>query len=122
MPSQVPADSEETGGDSALENATSSIRQHRLQLGVRKGVQWVTLWGADAARVAGDEEALRQAWKKVQAPAMELQMKTMEETIVILERELKNTAASLAKAEAEEDDDDYGCADAGDDNEDTDEW
>ena len=62
VPSQVPPDSEETGGDSALENATSSIRQHRLQLGVRKGVQWVTLWGADAARVAGDEEALRQAW------------------------------------------------------------
>ena len=46
----------------SLENATSSIRQHRLQLGVRKGGQWVTLWGADAARVAGDEEALRQAW------------------------------------------------------------
>ena len=62
VPSQVPPDSEETGGDSALENATSSIRQRRLQLGVRKGVQWVTLWGADAARVAGDEEALRQAW------------------------------------------------------------
>ena len=58
----MPPDSEETGGDSALENATSSIRQHRLQLGVRKGVQWVTLWGADAARVAGDEKALRQAW------------------------------------------------------------
>jgi hypothetical protein len=50
----------------------------------------------------GRQEALKQAWHKVQAPAMELQMKTMEETIVILERELKQAAASLAKAEAEE--------------------
>jgi hypothetical protein len=41
-------------------------------------------------------------WHKVQAPAMESQMKMMEETIVLIEREVKATAASLSKAESEE--------------------
>ena len=50
----------------------------------------------------GRQEARLKEWHKTQAPAMEMQMKMMEETIQILERELKATQASLAKAEAEE--------------------
>ena len=48
------------------------------------------------------QENMREKWDKQQRPAMELQMKTMEETIGILERELKLASSSFNKAEAEE--------------------
>ena len=50
----------------------------------------------------GRRERRRAAWKRAEAPAMEAQMAAMEQTIVLLERELKTASASLAKAEAAE--------------------
>ena len=60
--SQLPEAAEESGSDSALESANGAIRLLRMQLGVQKGVQWMTLWGPHAERIAQDEAALRVAW------------------------------------------------------------
>ena len=60
--SQVPEAMDETGSDSALESASRSIALLREQLGVRKGIQWITLWGPHAERISHDEAALRVAW------------------------------------------------------------
>ena len=60
--SQVPEAMDETGSDSALESASRGIALLREQLGVRKGIQWITLWGPHAERISHDEAALRVAW------------------------------------------------------------
>ena len=60
--SEVPEAAEESGSDSALESAHGAIRLLRTLLGVRKGMQWVTIWGPHAERIAQDEAVLRVAW------------------------------------------------------------
>ena len=54
------------------------------------------------AESEGRAELRKTQWHKVEAPALETQMKAMEETLVLLEREMKTAAAALAKAEVEE--------------------
>jgi hypothetical protein len=49
------------------------------------------------AEFDNQREALVRTWRR-ETPAMELQIRTLEETIVLLEREVKSTAALLAKA------------------------
>ena len=50
----------------------------------------------------GRQETERARWRKFEAPAMESQTRTMEEMIAMIEREMRNASAALAKAEAEE--------------------
>ena len=78
-----------------------------------KASEEVPAWAADTSAPAlarllaahadskGHDEKMRSNWRS-QLPALEAQMKTMEETIGLLEREVKTTAATLAKVESDE--------------------
>ncbi|KAL1528233.1 hypothetical protein AB1Y20_009591 [Prymnesium parvum] len=72
--------------------ASSSGNGVALQASI---LRFVSAHEAVAERTA----AQRQQWKR-DAEAMNLQISAMEETIVLLEREVKHTTASLAKIEA----------------------
>jgi hypothetical protein len=52
------------------------------------------------ADCAGAKDKAKAQWHHVQLPALKLQMKAMEETLSLLEREMESAAANLAEAEA----------------------